>query len=333
MHTEDNQPPAEDFRYESAAQNSPANPRPQEPGGALASRPQTEEWSAFTPANDKFEDILLIPEEPLEAAEPVVQAEVLEDVFGVETAPETSSADESLVVAGGGEMQANVVEGSALHTSLAPTADEPAPSESFRAPAPTYDKYAVGMRILRISPAWMLLSTLGFLSVIILFGWFFRPAGRVEASSLNAGVRNEATNNSLAQAAVPEPAPVAAEAPAPAPTAAKEEPKPQASPESQPQQTQTQEVKPPVEAAAGAGNFTVQVGSYPDASQANERVSSLRAAGFEARAAAVEIPKRGTWYRVQAGRFQTREEATRFGAQLRAKGAADNALVTEVEKR
>ena len=88
-----------------------------------------------------------------------------------------------------------------------------------------------------------------------------------------------------------------------------------------------------METAAGAGNFTVQVGSYPDASQANERVSSLRASGFEARAAAVEIPKRGTWYRVQAGRFQTREEAARFGAQLRAKGAADNALVTEVEKR
>jgi cell division protein FtsN len=77
----------------------------------------------------------------------------------------------------------------------------------------------------------------------------------------------------------------------------------------------------------------VQVGSYPDASQANERVSALRASGFEARAAAVEIPKRGTWYRVQAGRFQTREEATRFGAQLRAKGAAENVIVAEVEKR
>ncbi len=36
---------------------------------------------------------------------------------------------------------------------------------------------------------------------------------------------------------------------------------------------------------------------------------------------------------MQAGRFQTREEAARFGAQLKAKGAADNVFVAEVEKR
>ena len=330
MHTEENQPPAEDFRYESTARNSAANPPPQETGGALASHPQAKEWSAFTPVNDRLEDILLIPEEPLEAAEPVVQAEVLEDVFSVEAAPSTSTAG----VAGGGELQVNVDEGSALHTSLAPSFEAPAPSESFQAPAPVYDRYAVGMRILRVSPVWMLLSTLGFLSVILLFGWFFRPAGKVEASALDAGVKNEATNQSLAQTAVPEAAPVKAEAPAPAPTAKQEEPKQQASqePQQQPQETRAQEVRA-AETSAEGGNFTVQVGSYSDASQANERVSALRASGFEARAAAVEIPKRGTWYRVQAGRFQTREEAARFGAQLRAKGAAENVLVAEVEKR
>ncbi len=272
MHTEENHPPAEDFRYESAAQNPAAYTPPQETGGALASHPQVEDWSAFTPANDRLEDILLIPEEPLEAAEPVVQAEVLEDVFSVEVAEPAQAASESLVVAGGGEMQANVDEGSALHTSLAPSAEEPAPPVSLRAPAPAYDKYAVGMRILRVSPVWTLLSTFGFLSIIVLFGWMSRPAGKVEASALDAGVKNEATNQSLAQAAVPEAAPATAEAPAPAPTAAKEEPKPQASqePKQQPQETRTQGVTA-AEPSAAAGNFTIQVGSYPDASQANER--------------------------------------------------------------
>lgn len=331
MHTEENQPPADDFRYESTAQDPAQTPRPQETGGALSSRPRAEEWSAFTPSNDKLEDILLIPEEPLEASEPVVEVEVLEDVFGVETAPKTPAADESPVVAGGVELHANVDEGSALRTSVAPSADEPAPVESFRAPAPAYDKYAVGMRILRISPAWLLLSTVGFISVIALFGWMFRPDARVEASALNAGVKNEATNQSQppAPVVVPETAPAqTAEA---APEESKQQPPQEAQPK--PQEPRAQEVTASEGASAGAGNFTIQVGSYSDVSQANERVSALRAAGFEARAAAVEIPKRGTWYRVQAGRFQTREEAARFGAQLRARGAADSVLVAEVEKR
>ncbi len=343
MHTEENQPPAEASRYESAATEIATPARTQESGGALASQPRAEEWSAFAPSNDRLEDILSIPEEPLEASAPVVQVEVLEDVFSVETDSTPAASSESLVAVGGVELQSSMDEGDALHTSLVPTTNEPAPVENLGAPAPAYDKYAVGMRILRISPAWLLVSTLGFISIIVLFGWMSRPAGRVEASALEAAVKNEATNQSLppAPVVVPETAPaaetVAAEAPAPAQTAeaTKEEPKQQPSQEPQqpPQESRPQEVTPPAAEPSGAGNFTVQVGSYPEASQANERVSALRASGFEARAAAVEIPKRGTWYRVQAGRFQTREEATRFGAQLRANGAADNVIIAEVEKR
>jgi hypothetical protein len=339
MHTEENQPPAEDFRYESATQDLAQPARTQESGGALASRPRAEEWSAFAPSNDKLEDILSIPEEPLEVSGPVVEVEVLEDVFGVEAASTPAPSGESLVAVRSVELQPGVDAGDAPHTSLAPTAGEPAPVESLRAPAPTYDKYAVGMRILRVSPVWLLLSTFGFICIIILFGWMSRPAGKVEASALDGGVKNEATNRSLPPAPVvaPETAPVAetaaAETPAPARPAEEAKQRPSQEPQQPTQETRPQEVTPPAETSAAAGNFTVQVGSYPEASQANERVSALRASGFEARAASVELPKRGTWYRVQAGRFQTREEATRFGAQLRAKGAADNVIVAEVEKR
>ena len=309
---------------------------------------RSEEWSAFTPASDRLEDILLIPDEPLETVEAMVEAEVLEDVFGGNEAPSRMAEAIALPVeAGGVELQAIQEDVDALHTSLLPSeqaANEAAlPTvESFRGQAHAYDKYAVGMRILRISPVWLLLSTFGFLSIIILFSWMSRPDGSASASSESDTVlRNEAINRSPAPATAPvvEVAPAAAaaaaepvaEQPAPAPpleASAKEVTPAQASPA-----PLAQEVAPRTAAVETVGNFTVQVGSYPDASQANERVSALRASGVEAQAAGVEIPKRGTWYRVQAGRFRTRDEATRFGAQLRARGAADNVIVAEVEKR
>lgn len=354
MHTEDDLLPADEPRRGPAGNGFAQTAQPEDTFGLPALK---EAWSAFTPASERPEDILLIPEEPLEAVEAVVQAQVLEDVFGNDSADSDASVEAETALSveaykdilntlDGDGLGASAVEPDAIHTSLAQyeeAASEPAlPSvEDSRGAAPTYDKYAVGMRILRISPVWLLLSTFGFISVILLFSWMSRPTGKVEAAALEPALKNEATNQSQAHAAQPSAPEVAVaapavEQPAPAPSAeattTKEEPSKE--PE-QPQQTQApvvQEPARPSEAVAGEGNFTVQVGSFPDASQANERVSALRAAGVEARAAGVEIPKRGTWYRVQAGRFQTREEATRFGAQLRARGAAESVIVTEVEK-
>ncbi|MCA1633626.1 MAG: SPOR domain-containing protein [Acidobacteria bacterium] len=329
---------------------------------AAAPAARSEGWSAFTPvsdrleftpasitpASDRLEDILLIPEASLEARKEIVQVEVLEDVFGGVEAPARSDevnafpveieAEEialpveaeaevaALPVEGEGvEIQASRGDVDALHTSLMPSelaANDPAlPSvESIRGQDHVYDKYTVGMRILRISPVWLLLSTLGFLSIIILFSWMSRPDGNTSSSPSDTALRNEATNQSLvpAQATAPVVEVAAAE-----PVA--EQPAPPA--------PLAEEVTRQTAAVEANGNFTAQVGSYSDASQANERVSALRASGIEARAAAVEIPKRGTWYRVHAGRFQTREEATRFGAQLRARGLADSVIVAEVEKR
>jgi DedD protein len=81
-----------------------------------------------------------------------------------------------------------------------------------------------------------------------------------------------------------------------------------------------------------SGGLTLQVGSYSDIGQADARVESLKAAGFEGRVVSVEIPKRGTWYRVQVGRFADRAEAARFGEQMRGKGAAESVIVTEAQK-
>ncbi|HYY57067.1 MAG TPA: SPOR domain-containing protein, partial [Pyrinomonadaceae bacterium] len=73
----------------------------------------------------------------------------------------------------------------------------------------------------------------------------------------------------------------------------------------------------PAPADQAAGNYTIQVGSYNDAAQADERAGRLRANGVEARVVKAEIPRRGTWYRVQTGRFASQEEATRRAAELK----------------
>lgn len=76
------------------------------------------------------------------------------------------------------------------------------------------------------------------------------------------------------------------------------------------------------------GSLTVQVGAYNDLSQANERAAKLKAAGIEARVVKAQIPQKGTWYRVQVGRFTSQAEADRYRNELRAKGAAKESIVT-----
>jgi cell division septation protein DedD len=347
MQIEENLPPAaNDPRRRSAGSDFTETPHTQQLG-ALAPQSKGEEWSAFAPSCDLLEDVLMIPEEPHAVVAPIVEAEVLEDVFG---SPGTDSIESVTAVVIQPSVEAQEVqpdEQGVLHASLMPYESETKDAtlssvESLSASAPVYDKYAVGMRILRISPVWLLLSTFGFISIILLFGWMFRPAVNADAVAFDTTLKNEATNSSplttspapaaIASEAAPIAEPVAetvavpvAEQPAPAQSAPAQPVPVQAAPAPQ------REAVAATAAVEPSGNFTVQVGSYNEASQANERVSVLRASGVEARAAAVEIPKRGTWYRVQAGRFQTREEATRFGAQLRARGAAENVIVAEVK--
>jgi cell division protein FtsN len=90
---------------------------------------------------------------------------------------------------------------------------------------------------------------------------------------------------------------------------------------------------PPAVADQGTGSFTVQVGSYNNAAQADERVSRLRSSGVEAQVVRAEIPRRGTWYRVQAGRFANHTEAARYATELKGKGATDDFVITSVQSQ
>jgi cell division protein FtsN len=81
--------------------------------------------------------------------------------------------------------------------------------------------------------------------------------------------------------------------------------------------------------SADEGNYTLQVGSFNDLAEASERVAKLGSLGITAYVARVEIPKRGTWYRVQTGSFRSREEAARYGTQLRSSGSVADFIITE----
>jgi cell division septation protein DedD len=234
-----------------------------------------------------------------------------------------------------------------------PPRTEPKPKPVQPAPrsAAAPDPFAVGVRVLKMAPAWLLFTAVCCSVLVLLLGWA-RSGGEAEAVTLPskgndaraakrapaaeelstkaeltrpangspeaaAGPKSTAANDAPAQAAAA-PAPVA-QAPQPAPAAAAKA-----------------EEKTRVETSAqsndAGGNFTAQVGSHSDQSEANAQVSHLRAAGFDARAVAAELPGRGTWYRVQVGRFADRGEAAKTVAALRAKGASASALVVPVQK-
>ncbi|HWW76723.1 MAG TPA: SPOR domain-containing protein, partial [Pyrinomonadaceae bacterium] len=235
------------------------------------------------------------------------------------------------------------------------------PERKVDAAAP--DPFAVGVRVLRMAPAWLLSMTAGCSLLIILLGWMnpggmantvayapafndarpattapaptpsqpaapAHPAQTTEPAAAPAGVAPTAESAPAAAAEPAAPAPAAAEQ---APAAAEQAPAttPQAEEKTQPA-TPSQSAETPARSADADGNFTVQVGSFNNSSEANERVSGLRNAGFEARSVAVELPGRGTWYRVQVGRFADRAEASKTAASLRSKGAGA-ALVVPVQ--
>jgi len=76
----------------------------------------------------------------------------------------------------------------------------------------------------------------------------------------------------------------------------------------------------PQPAAAQAGGFTLQVASLRDAKTADEMVGRLRREGYSVTRTGITIPGKGTWYRVQVGRFSDRSQATKTMRALESKG-------------
>jgi cell division septation protein DedD len=179
--------------------------------------------------------------------------------------------------------------------------------------ASEYDGYAVGRRVLKAVPAWLVLCLAGFVLALLLFSWASRPVGRSGGAREDA-FRNEATNR---------PAPQQPATPAPRVDSKREEargaPTPAAAGADEASHGTADEVRSQaVSEAEEAASFSVQAGAFDDRSQANELVSRLRAAGFDARVVEADASRRFR-FQVRSGLFRTREEAARLAAGLRSK--------------
>lgn len=205
---------------------------------------------------------------------------------------------------------------------------EPEPAAAV-APAATPDFYAVGVRLIKMSPVWLLTVVGGFALLLLVLSWVRPSGGDVDAASIPNDAKSVVVQYPEALAAA-KPGVATPVAPAKQEHAEVAETKP-APAESKPVEQKQEPAKQTTPASDADGKFTVQVGSFSVESQANERISSLRAAGFDARSTAVQIPGRGTWYRVQVGRFRERGDAAKTAAQLREKAAAAGSMVVAVE--
>jgi cell division septation protein DedD len=67
---------------------------------------------------------------------------------------------------------------------------------------------------------------------------------------------------------------------------------------------------------------SLQAASFPNQAAANAFSERLARAGVPAYVVAADIPKRGRWYRVRAGKFATAEEARRYAVEWRQRARA-----------
>ena len=227
--------------------------------------------------------------------------------------------------------------------ALPPVPANPQPNRRHDADAP--DMFAVGVRVLRMAPAWLLTMTLGCTTLVLLLSWM--GAGGAATADVHSPALNDARSSRPASAASAagtttahqlepaRPANAAGSAPsadnkpatqAAAPTHAASSSEQPAASVAPPQSGEKVQPESPARGDETDAKFTVQVGSFNNQSEANEHVSNLRAAGFDSRTVAVEIQGR-SWYRVQVGRVSDRGEATKTVASLRAKGAGGAIVV------
>jgi len=221
--------------------------------------------------------------------------------------------------------------------------DPPATLKSKNSRPPS-DAYAFGVRLMQVSPLWLLVAGFSFISFIVLCNWLVKPVEQTgEAASVSALANNQASNravNRLVNSTTAQPLAVdPATQPVAEPDASliKVEAKEAAAATPTPAAPAVAPITPPASplkspAEPEAGKVTIQIGSYNAPAQAQERVASVQAAGFKAWVVTVDIPKRGTWYRVQSGRFATRDEAERYGRKLRDQGIVSSFITTDVQQ-
>jgi cell division septation protein DedD len=196
--------------------------------------------------------------------------------------------------------------------------------------AGVYDGYAVGRRVLRVVPAWLLLLVAAFVVALLLLKWASRPVGKsggVHGDDFN----NEATNRTPPERPSPPDSHASPEHADRAREEAAREPRGGGAGGDSQAAADSGGERQGVSETEEAASFSVQAGAFDDRSQANELVSRLRAAGFGARVVEADESKRFR-FQVRSGLFRTREEAARLSAQLRSKGVAVENVIVEPAK-
>lgn len=226
------------------------------------------------------------------------------------------------------------------------------------------DHYKVAVRLMNVSPLWMLAACAGFLVLVFVFDLLLTNAPRASGdASAHASVNNQATNRGTARRGRTADAAITVEmtadetgrdedeastgydggSPADAP-AVRNELKPAPISDAPAVLTDT-----PARAAAavsfaneGGGDLradagggaqalrtTIQLGSFRVATEAEAQAGTLRAAGFDARVVEQQSSKR-PWFCVQTGLFGARADAERHLSELRAKGFAASYTMREL---
>jgi hypothetical protein len=85
-------------------------------------------------------------------------------------------------------------------------------------------------------------------------------------------------------------------------------------------------------AAAQGALFTVQIKASPTRADAEEEVRQLKAQSISAYIVKSDVPGKGVFYRVRAGVFSTRNDASKYGANLQQRGLISEFFVTAYEK-
>ncbi|HEX8162770.1 MAG TPA: SPOR domain-containing protein [Pyrinomonadaceae bacterium] len=232
-------------------------------------------------------------------------------------------------------------------------------------PRAASDNYARAVRVMNVSPLWMLAACAGFFALVFVFDLLLTPAPRAggDPASL-ASLNNQATNRDAARRARASEAQQSDESAADeadrddddaartgydegAPADAQAQADRSAPKRAPVSDAPTDLVTPPARAAAvsfanaggelpvGSGveaqplSLTIQLGSFRVAAEAEAQATALRAAGFDARVEAQQNSKR-PWYCVQTGLFAARGDAERHLAGLRAKGFASSYTLKEI---
>ena len=82
------------------------------------------------------------------------------------------------------------------------------------------------------------------------------------------------------------------------------------------------EATPASETDNSSGRFSLQAAAFPNQEGAAEFADKLKRAGVPSYVVVADIPKRGRWYRVRVGRFNSAAEAQRFASEAQTRAAA-----------